>query len=202
MAKCHTSTHLDFWMQRRGADYNGVVSARGTSEDRMTLMAKLSISVLTPFSPGIGRWRRNAQNANTNGATTSHPQCSIWERCGSSSPTIKPLTLPIPGWLLLDQPGPEELRVVRQAPLTAGDRAGRAWRCNEQVSKQTTKMWRKQKANPNLSGSSTCTCMSPRRSSGPTWRRSGFSSPSTCSTRRCRKKWYFLILSKMVDFQT
>ena len=29
----------------------------------------------------------------------------------------------LPGRLLLDQPRPEELRVVREAPLAAGDRA-------------------------------------------------------------------------------
>ena len=39
------------------------------------------------------------------------------------------------GRLLLDQPGPEKFRMVRQASLAARDRASRARRCNEQVDK-------------------------------------------------------------------
>ena len=40
---------------------------------------------------------------------------------------------PEEGGLLLDQPGPEELRVVRQPPLPAGDGAGRPRRRDGQV---------------------------------------------------------------------
>ena len=43
------------------------------------------------------------------------------------------------GRLLLDQPGPEKFRMVRQASLAAGDRASRAWRSHEQVGGQTEK---------------------------------------------------------------
>ena len=39
------------------------------------------------------------------------------------------------GRLLLDQPGPEKFRMVRQASLAARDRASRARRCDEQVDK-------------------------------------------------------------------
>ena len=160
---------------------------------------------LTPFWSGTGRWRKSARNASTNGATTSRPQCSTWER-----------------WILLNSQSKSDnalcwikLTILRRwtssgstgtrKVLNGLSNSSHSWRLNklsmavqwagQQTNNKVENLWNlpfyRFWSVHSCLGSLTCTCMSRPPSSGPTWRQSDSSSPSTCSTRRWGDKHFF-----------